>query len=137
MDTGLPVTPAASLTRNLLRAADFLPSFYAFAALSMLWRHDFKRLGDLAAGTLVVHAPHIGRRARNAAARAGPTACGAALRARAGGDRRLGRARRRGSPRHAPTSSPRSPSRSSRRGRCAATASAALAGVAHWLLGRR
>jgi uncharacterized RDD family membrane protein YckC len=55
MDTGLPVTPAASLTRNLLRAADFLPSLYAFGALAMLWRHDFKRLGDLAAGTLVVH----------------------------------------------------------------------------------
>jgi uncharacterized RDD family membrane protein YckC len=56
MDTGLPITPAASLTRNLLRAADFLPSLYAFAALSMLLRHDFKRLGDLAAGTLVVYA---------------------------------------------------------------------------------
>ncbi len=25
MDSGLPITPAASLTRNLLRAADFLP----------------------------------------------------------------------------------------------------------------
>ena len=37
MDTGLPVTPAASLTRNLLRAADFLPSLYAFVALAMLW----------------------------------------------------------------------------------------------------
>lgn len=56
MDTGLPITPAASLTRNLLRAADFLPSLYAFGALSMLFRHDFKRLGDIAAGTLVVHA---------------------------------------------------------------------------------
>jgi len=57
MDSGLPITPAASLTRNLLRAADFLPSVYAFGLLSMLFRHDFKRLGDLAAGTLVVHAP--------------------------------------------------------------------------------
>jgi uncharacterized RDD family membrane protein YckC len=57
MDSGLPITPAASLTRNLLRAADFLPSLYAFGLLSMLFRHDFKRLGDLAAGTLVVHAP--------------------------------------------------------------------------------
>ena len=55
MDTGLPITPAASLTRNLLRAADFLPMAYAFGLLSMLMRHDFKRLGDLAAGTLVVH----------------------------------------------------------------------------------
>ncbi|NUZ05423.1 RDD family protein [Piscinibacter koreensis] len=55
MDSGLPITPAASLTRNLLRAADFLPFFYAAGALSMLLRPDFKRLGDLAAGTLVVH----------------------------------------------------------------------------------
>ena len=55
MDSGLPVTPAASLTRNLLRTADFLPFMYAFAALSMLLRPDFKRLGDLAAGTLVVY----------------------------------------------------------------------------------
>src|SRR5688572_3848781 len=28
MDTGLPITPAASVTRNLLRAADFLPVGY-------------------------------------------------------------------------------------------------------------
>lgn len=56
MDSGLPVTPAASVTRNLLRAADFLPAVYAFGAFSMLMRRDFKRLGDLAAGTLVVYA---------------------------------------------------------------------------------
>jgi hypothetical protein len=59
MDSGLPITPAASLTRNLLRGADFLPSLYAFGVLSMLFRHDFKRLGDIAAGTLVVHAPQV------------------------------------------------------------------------------
>lgn len=55
MDSGLPVTPAASLTRNLLRAVDFLPVLYGAAAASMLLRSDFKRLGDLAAATLVVH----------------------------------------------------------------------------------
>jgi uncharacterized RDD family membrane protein YckC len=55
MDNGLPVTPAASLTRNLLRAADFLPMLYGFGLVSMLLRSDFKRLGDLAAATLVVH----------------------------------------------------------------------------------
>jgi uncharacterized RDD family membrane protein YckC len=54
MDSGLPVTPAAALTRNLLRAADFVPSFYGAGIVSMLWRADSKRLGDLAAGTLVV-----------------------------------------------------------------------------------
>jgi uncharacterized RDD family membrane protein YckC len=56
MDSGLPVTPGASLLRNLLRAADFLPFGYAFGFLSMLTRADFKRLGDIAAGTLVVYA---------------------------------------------------------------------------------
>lgn len=56
MDSGLPVTPAASITRNLLRAADFFPLLYASGLLCMLLRPDFKRLGDLAAGTLVVYA---------------------------------------------------------------------------------
>jgi uncharacterized RDD family membrane protein YckC len=55
MDNGLPVTPAASFTRNLLRAADFLPFGYAFAIVSMLVRRDGKRLGDIAAATIVVH----------------------------------------------------------------------------------
>jgi uncharacterized RDD family membrane protein YckC len=55
MDNGLPITPAASLTRNLLRTADFLPFLYGFGLLSMLLRKDFKRLGDLAAATLVVY----------------------------------------------------------------------------------
>jgi uncharacterized RDD family membrane protein YckC len=57
MDSGLPVTPAASLARNLLRVADFLPLLYGFGMVSMLTRRDFKRLGDVAAGTLVVHRP--------------------------------------------------------------------------------
>lgn len=55
MDSGLPVTPAASVIRNLLRVADFFPLLYAVGALVVLWRPDFKRLGDLAAGTLVVY----------------------------------------------------------------------------------
>ncbi|HYM35743.1 MAG TPA: RDD family protein [Steroidobacteraceae bacterium] len=55
MDSGLPITPAGSLTRNLLRTADFLPFFYGFAILCMLLRRDFKRLGDIAAATLVVY----------------------------------------------------------------------------------
>jgi uncharacterized RDD family membrane protein YckC len=62
MDNGLPVTPAASVTRNLLRVADFLPFAFGFAIASMLMRRDYKRLGDIAAATLVVHeqrpAPH-------------------------------------------------------------------------------
>jgi uncharacterized RDD family membrane protein YckC len=57
MDNGLPVTAAAALTRNLLRTADFLPFGYGFAIVSMLLRRDCKRLGDIAAGTIVVHQP--------------------------------------------------------------------------------
>jgi uncharacterized RDD family membrane protein YckC len=60
MDSGLPVTPAASLTRNLLRAADFMPALYTFGVVAMLARRDFKRLGDLAAGTLVVYSDTVG-----------------------------------------------------------------------------
>jgi uncharacterized RDD family membrane protein YckC len=55
MDNGLPVTPGASLTRNLLRVADFLPLMFGFAIVSVLLRKDCKRLGDIAAATLVVH----------------------------------------------------------------------------------
>jgi uncharacterized RDD family membrane protein YckC len=54
-DNGTPVTFGASLTRNLLRAVDFLPMLYAFGLVSMLFNRDFKRLGDLAAGTIVVY----------------------------------------------------------------------------------
>jgi uncharacterized RDD family membrane protein YckC len=57
MDNGLPITPAAAIARNLLRTADFLPFLYAFAAVAMLARRDCKRLGDLAAATLVVYEP--------------------------------------------------------------------------------
>ncbi len=62
MDNGLPITPAASLTRNLLRVADFLPFVYGFALVCLLTRRDFKRLGDLAAATLVVHQPREARK---------------------------------------------------------------------------
>jgi uncharacterized RDD family membrane protein YckC len=63
MDNGLPVTAAASMTRNLLRVADFLPFGFGFGVLSMLTRGDSKRLGDLAAATLVVHDRRAERRA--------------------------------------------------------------------------
>jgi len=55
MDSGLPVTPAAALLRNLLRVADLMPGFYALGAVAILLNKDCKRLGDMAAGTLVVY----------------------------------------------------------------------------------
>ena len=54
-DDGTPVRWPAALTRNLLRAADFLPLFYGVGLIAMLINRDFKRLGDLAAGTVVVY----------------------------------------------------------------------------------
>ena len=50
---GTPVGVPASLTRNLLRAADVLPVLYGFGLLAMLLSRDFQRLGDIAAGTVV------------------------------------------------------------------------------------
>jgi uncharacterized RDD family membrane protein YckC len=54
-DDGTPVAPGSSVIRNLLRAVDFLPLFYGAGLVSTLVDPDFRRLGDLAAGTLVVH----------------------------------------------------------------------------------
>ena len=54
-DDGTPIRWPASLTRNLLRALDFLPFMYFIGFCSMVANRDFKRLGDLAANTLVVH----------------------------------------------------------------------------------
>jgi uncharacterized RDD family membrane protein YckC len=56
-DDGTPLRWPGALTRNLLRAADFLPFFYGVGLLAMLANRDFKRLGDLAAGTVVVYEP--------------------------------------------------------------------------------
>ena len=63
-DDGTPVRWPASLTRNLLRAIDFLPFMYFTGFCAMVANRDFKRLGDLAANTLVVYrdkAPATGR----------------------------------------------------------------------------
>ena len=49
-----PVTLGTSLVRNLLRTIDFLPLFYLGAVITMLCNRRFQRLGDLAAGTLVI-----------------------------------------------------------------------------------
>lgn len=43
-----------ALIRNLLRPVDFLPGFYGFGILSILASPRQRRLGDLAAGTVVI-----------------------------------------------------------------------------------
>jgi len=52
-----PITWGASMTRNLLRAADFLPFAYLLGLISICMGKHFQRLGDLAAGTIVIHQP--------------------------------------------------------------------------------
>lgn len=52
---GTPISLNASFVRNILLTADFLPFFYTAGFLSMLFNKDFKRLGDMAAGTVVIY----------------------------------------------------------------------------------
>jgi len=54
-DDGTPVGWSASLLRNLLRVVDLLPFGYCLGAISCLQHPQFKRLGDIAAGTLVIY----------------------------------------------------------------------------------
>jgi uncharacterized RDD family membrane protein YckC len=64
-DDGTPVALSASMVRNLLRFVDFLPLLYGFGFVSMVLDHQFRRLGDLAAGTIVVYATReVARAAR-------------------------------------------------------------------------
>ncbi len=60
---GLPVGWRESILRNLLLVADFLPFLYAGGLLCMLGDRQFRRLGDLVAGTLVVYQPAAAKRA--------------------------------------------------------------------------
>jgi uncharacterized RDD family membrane protein YckC len=53
-DDGTPVGFPTSAVRNVLRLFDFLPSAYLIGILSILVTRRNQRLGDLAAGTLVV-----------------------------------------------------------------------------------
>lgn len=64
-DDGTPLRWPGALTRNLLRAVDFLPFAYGIGLAAMLANRDFKRLGDLAAGTVVVY---LGEKAEQARA---------------------------------------------------------------------
>jgi uncharacterized RDD family membrane protein YckC len=54
-EDGTRVRWQASLVRNLLTAADGLPGTYLFALVSMLCSRRFQRIGDHAAGTVVVY----------------------------------------------------------------------------------
>ncbi|MCB8943667.1 MAG: RDD family protein [Ardenticatenaceae bacterium] len=51
---GTPITLTESIVRNLIRLVDFLPLFYGVGVVVMFINAQSRRLGDLAAGTLVV-----------------------------------------------------------------------------------
>ncbi len=53
-EDGAPVRFFESAVRNLLRAIDFLPAGYAVGLISMMFSRHGRRLGDLAAGTVLV-----------------------------------------------------------------------------------
>lgn len=52
---GQPVGWTEVIVRNLLRIVDVLPAYYIVGAVSVLVTRRSQRLGDLAAGTIVVH----------------------------------------------------------------------------------
>jgi len=53
-DGGFPVDPISVLIRNIVRLADMLPPVYGAGIVSMFANRQCKRLGDWAAGTVVV-----------------------------------------------------------------------------------
>ncbi len=57
-DDGMAMTWRTSMTRNILRVADFLPFMFICAVLCMLFNRQSKRLGDMVAGTMVVYVGH-------------------------------------------------------------------------------
>jgi uncharacterized RDD family membrane protein YckC len=54
-DSGRPINAYDAVLRNLLRFVDALPSLYAIGIVTMLISRENKRVGDYAAGTVVVH----------------------------------------------------------------------------------
>jgi uncharacterized RDD family membrane protein YckC len=53
-DGGYPIDFGASMVRNLIRVGEFALGYYLLSAISTLVSSENKRLGDLAAGTIVV-----------------------------------------------------------------------------------
>ncbi len=54
-DSGRQITMFEALARNLMRVVDYLPSMYLVGVVAMLCNKRNQRLGDLVAGTIVVH----------------------------------------------------------------------------------
>src|SRR5664279_761029 len=62
---GSPVTFRASALRNLVRLVDAISGTYLVGAIALFASPSNQRLGDLAAGTIVVREPRTGRHAPN------------------------------------------------------------------------
>jgi uncharacterized RDD family membrane protein YckC len=54
-DSGRPINAFEAMTRNLVRIVDWFPAMYGVGLVTMLLNARNRRLGDFAAGTLVVH----------------------------------------------------------------------------------
>jgi uncharacterized RDD family membrane protein YckC len=54
-DSGRPITAYDAILRNLLRIVDTMPTMYATGLITMLISRENKRVGDYAAGTVVIH----------------------------------------------------------------------------------
>lgn len=53
-ETGEAITFFDSALRNIIRVIDFLPSFYLVGSVIMVFNKNYKRIGDMAANTIVV-----------------------------------------------------------------------------------
>jgi uncharacterized RDD family membrane protein YckC len=58
---GLRLEPSQVIVRNLMRLIDALPALYLVGGIACLASRHRQRLGDLAAGTVVVRAPKLER----------------------------------------------------------------------------
>jgi uncharacterized RDD family membrane protein YckC len=58
---GLRLTPGQVVLRNILRAVDALPLFYAVGGVSCVLTRHAQRLGDIAANTVVIRREEAGR----------------------------------------------------------------------------
>ncbi len=58
---GTPVTWLPSVVRNLLRVVDLLPGVYGVGLVSTLIDPSARRVGDIVAGTLVIHVDELPR----------------------------------------------------------------------------
>ncbi len=54
-DSGRPISSYDAILRNLVRIVDALPTLYATGLITMIISRENKRLGDYAAGTVVIH----------------------------------------------------------------------------------